>query len=244
MFSEKKITLRDDSEKRMSEQRQAERERVFMAYVKNLGLKEEDFAADKIILDVGSGRHASFADRTRQINLGCRVVSLDKGEFADTSSDGIDQGKNLKVGGTDFENLNLKEEFGLKQEPEFDLILSHSSVPYTIANEESHVFIDERGVARENLELLRNKIRATIESTLKHLKPGGRAVFYPVFKSEVVDFGNKNGGRRDFRAWRKTLETVLKELIRATDDEYVFYFEDVKTENKHSYQRLIIIRKT
>ncbi|MFA5128476.1 MAG: hypothetical protein WC445_00765 [Patescibacteria group bacterium] len=244
MNSERKFAQVRDDEKRMAERRQAERERVFKSYVKNLGLKEEDFAVGKIILDVGAGRFANFADKTRQMNLGCQVVSLDRGEFADTSFDGIDQKQNLKIGGTDFENLNLKEKLGLKQEPQFDLIVSHSSAPYTIANEEDQVFIDERGVARENLELLRQKVGATVESALRHLKPGGRAVFYPVFKSEVVDFGNKNGGRRDFRAWRKALETALKELIQAADNDYIFYFEDIKTENKHIYQRLTIIRKT
>lgn len=243
MFSEKKFTSGGDDEERMAKQRQAERERVFKAYVLNLGLKEEDFMDGKIILDVGAGRFARFADRTRQMNLGCRIVSLDTREFDDTSSDGIDQKKNLKIGGTDFENLDLKKKFSLKQEPQFDLILSHSSAPYTIANGEEHVFIDEQGVMRENLELLRNKVRATIESTFRHLKPGGRAVFYPVFKSEVVDFGVKNGGRKNFRAWRKALETALEESVRATEGEYTFYFEDVKTENKHVYQRLVIIRK-
>lgn len=243
MFSEKKFSSGGDGEERMAKKRQVERERVFKAYFENLGLRGEDFADGKIILDAGAGRFANFADRIRQMNFGCRVISLDTREFADMSSDGIDQKKNLKIGGTDFESLDLKEKLGLKQEPQFDLILSHSSAPYTIANEEEHVFIDEQGVMRENLELLQNKVRATVESTLKHLKPGGRAVFYPVFKSEVVDFGIKNGGRKDFRAWRKALETALQESVQATEGEHTFYFEDVKTENKHVYQRLIIIRK-
>jgi hypothetical protein len=237
MNPEGKFTGRGDDEQRMAENRRAERKRVFEDYVSHFGLGEAELMSGKNILDVGAGKLAAFADYTRQMNMNCRVVSLDTEKFIDVSSDGIDQGNNLKIGETDFGSLDLKKKLGLRQEPQFDIILSHRSAPYMIGRERER--IDGRETSRENAELIRNEMAAVIRSTLEHLKKGGRAIFYPINKSEIVEGG---GRRRDFRAWRKILEETLEMLVRE-EEGYVFWLEDTKPERGVAYQRLTIMRK-
>lgn len=241
MFSERKLMDGGDGREDGSEKnREAERRRVFKAYKKHFGLTDREMARTGAILDVGAGAWDYFGDYIRASKIGCRVISLDAGKFHDTSQDGIDQSD--KIGEFDFGRDDLKKRFGMSREPQFDLILSHSSAPYTIANEEQHVYIDEHGVAKENLEVLRKKIEAVVESTLRYLKKGGRAMFYPVFRSEVIDFGPEAGGRRDFRAWRKILDETLQKLVRR-DKGFICHVEDKETEGKIVYQRLTIMRE-
>lgn len=237
MNSERRFTGGGDDERRMAENCRAERKRVFEDYVSHFGLREDELMKGKTILDVGAGKLAAFADYTRQMNMNCRVISLDTEKFIDVSSDGIDQGNNLKIGETDFGSLDLKKKLGLRQEPQFDIILSHRSAPYMIGSERER--IDGRETSRENLELIRNEMAAVIQSALKHLKKRGRAIFYPISKSEVIEAG---GRRRDFRAWRKILEETLQTFVRQ-EDGYVFWFEDTKLERGIAYQRLTIMRK-
>ncbi len=226
----------------LTEVRRAERERVVDMYIKHLGLRGDDLMGGKKILDVGAGRLASFGDGTRVRKYDCEVVSVDRDDFIDVGEDKIDQGKNRKIGGVDFENLKLAGKGGFKDEPEFDLILSNSGPPYTVVNTGENVVETKNGEKREDVELLRGKIKGIINSAAKHLKVHGRAVFYPIFQAEVVDFGE--GGRGDYRNWRKILDEVLMEELSADPERgYSSHVENVKTERGHAYQRLIIVRK-
>jgi hypothetical protein len=220
----------------------AERERVVNMYLNHLGLGEEDLMRGKKILDVGAGSLAAFGDGTLVNNYNCEVVSIDRGKFIDVSKEGINQRKNLKIGGVDFENLKLAEREGFKEEPEFDLILSSSGPPYTIVNFGEHIVKDKQGVEREDLDLLRTKIESVVKSAADHLKVGGRAVFYPFYQSEIIDFGPSAGGKKDFRAWRKFLDEALNKLPRDEEGKKFMFFPDLVPDSRPPCSRLIIRR--
>jgi hypothetical protein len=221
--------------------RQKNRERTFKGYMNCLGLSDKDLEG-KDVLDVGAGSLAAFADQARQRGYSSRVVSLDARDFINVSDDKINQGGNKKIGNFDFGKDSLKERLGSAQEPEFDLILSCHSTPYTIVNMGEHIISDGPRKGEEDLDLLRKKIRAVIDTTLKYLKVNGRAVFYPVFGSEIIDFGE--GGKRDFRNWRKILDEELESATKSNLEKgYAFYTQNVSIGRSKKDQRLIIIRK-
>lgn len=231
-----------ESDERLVENHRVERERTVNMYINHLGLGEEDLTHGKKILDVGAGSLAAFADGTLVRNYNCEVVSIDRGKFIDVSKEGINQRKNLKIGGVDFENLKLAGREGFEEEPEFDLILSNSGPPYTIVNFGEHTVKDKQGVEREDLDLLRIKIESVVKSAVDHLKVGGRAVFYPFYQSEIVDFGPGAGGRKDFRAWRKFLDEALAKINVGEEERKFMSFPDPVPGSRPPCSRLIIRR--
>jgi SAM-dependent methyltransferase len=253
-IEQRNIPILEMSEQKREKIRQEGREQTFRRYVEKLDLKESDFAPDKEILDVGSG-NASFADRVAERGFGCRVVSIDREKFFGQAEiekykiKPIPQGGNLKIGNVDFENPELKEKLGLKEEPQFDLILSFSGPPHSIITWDVDFAKIGSQKWQEDSSLLQRKIKNIIGSTFTHLKAGGRAVFWPIYKSEVVDWPLYRGrtlesnGRKDFRLWRKILEEELWQLTEKENGKYIYYFQDTKQEGEHTVQRLVIKRK-
>lgn len=225
------------SKERLAEIRQRERERVYQSYLDSLGLTEEDLVG-KSILDAGAGSLAAFGDRTRQLGIPCTVVSVDQGNFVDTE---IPQGANKKIGGTPFEHLQLQDALGMEAEPQFDLIVSHNSTLYALVNDEQ----DNEGnwTIPGGMEaarvMMREKIQATIESTVEHLKTGGRAISFPIFEAGRIYFPDA-GGNRDFNEWRHILDEEIAGMIQRTKGAFTASVENGGRVNDHTCQRLII----
>jgi len=196
------------------------RKETFERYARCLGFTKSQLY-NKEILDVGASS-AGFADYTREAGIPCRVDSIDSAELMSIS--GVEQGNNRKFPKTAFEDLDLKE-FGLDEEPQYDLIFSSSSTPYTLVNEA----YDAEGNFKEKdkaawLEKIRTSIQKVIASTASHLKPGKKeepsvAVFFPVYgMKELEKWDEKKqgkfkavipfaqGGPRDFTEWTQILK--------------------------------------
>lgn len=226
-------------QEQLAEIRQRERERVYQSYLRSFGLIEEDLAGTSI-LDAGAGSLAAFADRTRQLGIPCTVVSIDRGNFIDTE---IPQGVNKKIGGIAFENMQLKDALGMEEEPQFDLILSRNSMPYALVNDgqDSEGRWTISGGKEAARAMMREKIKATIESTVAHLKAQGRGIFFPIFEAGRIYFPNA-GGNRDFSEWRHILDEELERVVARSKKTLTASIENGPKENGHSYQRLILRR--
>jgi len=245
MNNERKIGCRSPEARYLTkEERDKVRQETFDKYWKSLGLSSRD-VVDTDILDVGDGPLAAFGDelqkRAKERGFSCWVVSIDKEPFMDVRGDGVDYNKNFRISGVSFENLELKRKMEMSEEPQFDTIIAMKSVPIMFADRGERP--DKKWSEIETNEV-RNRIVNFINSTKSHLKIGGRAIFYPIFKGEVF-MDEETGEKRDFSKWRKILEEELGKLIGHDENgQYKYFFQEVdKPDGIHVYERLIIERK-
>lgn len=218
-----------------------ERERVFNAYINNLGLDlKTDLSRGADVLDVGSGRLGAFGDACQAERLGCRVVSLDRGEFVPVEP--MYKTKlHKKIGDADYETVDLKERLGTPKEPQFDLIVSHCATPTALAEKGEAMHTGGVKAGQPDLHLMSEKLQTVMNKTIDHLKPGGKAVFFPVFDAEMVRM--PDGRDVDYRYWRTMLNQTLEEIILMQPEKKItVQFEPVRKEGWHMMYRLIVKR--
>lgn len=216
---------------------------TFDKYLKNLGLKAEDLK-NKDILDIG-GSSGSFGDIA--VRFGARVVSVDAARPADWQD--IVDGDSKKLFALTAEELDIKDRLGLKQEPQFDYVLSHFSTPYVLVNEGQ----DKNGLWRDQMstnkrhQYLYEKISRALQNIFLHLKVGGRAILYPLFlnldndEAMAVDF--THGEKRDVREFNQAVHEALNDLYSSYQDQFVLNMEDVPQKNGGVFTRLVIVRQ-
>ncbi len=244
MENERKIGHRSPEEQYPTkESRDKARQEIFDKYWKKLGLSSRDIV-DADILDVGAGPLAAFGDELQKLakekGFDCWVVSIDEQPFMDVKADGVDYNKNFRISGVSFENLELKRKMETSEEPQFNTIVAMNSVPVMFAGRS-----EQSGEKWKKTEanIVRQKIRNFINSTLSHLKIGGRAIFYPILKAEIFQFSE--GGVADYSEWRQILNEELEKTIGQDDNgPYKYFFQEVdKPDGIHIHERLIIERK-
>lgn len=190
---------------------QEEPEKTFQEYMTNLGLKPEDITGR--VLDIGAGE-AFFAKYIEKHNLSKQVVSLD-----------IQDNFEYKKGAlkATAEQLPFKD-------GEFDIVISHASIPRALYLE----------LARENAEELRKKLQAILEEMLRIIRPGGQIRFGPIAEGKSYKI---------FHDFKKILDAVLDDLnkksgLRVTTVQLgeVEYTNDV-TGNLKDNESYVIISK-
>ncbi len=116
-----------------------------------------------------------------------------------------------------------------------------NSVPLIYARAGEAVW--QKKWSREQSETVRREIKGAINSAVKHLKRGGRAIFYPIYKSEIL-LDQETGETRDFSEWRKILEEELAGAKEASGGSFNYFFQEVgKTDKLNIDERLIIEKK-
>ena len=214
-----------------------DRDRIFLAYLDHLGVSREELTG-KTILDGGCGHKPAFAIRARELGIACSVTSVDKGHIH--ASDELKEACRI-IPDTAFEDLHLKDKF--------DFIFLHDTTPYTLVNENQ----DEEGKWKitdehyeEWVEKLIRSIHGVIQNAGEHLAVGGKAIIYPIFPNDIVDFGSGNGGKKDFRVWRDILDRELIKWIETHQKNFTMKFEPGSGEDEDDpvvRERLIIERR-
>jgi len=156
-------------------------EKTFQEYMVNLGLKIEDISGK--VLDIGAGE-AFFAKYIEEHNLSKQIVSLDE------STEGNFIHKKGAVRGS-AELLPFKD-------GEFDIVISHASVPRALYLE----------LTRENGEELKSKLFAVLKEMLRVVRPGGQVRFGPIAEGKSYKI---------FYDFKKILDEVLDELNKSDD---------------------------
>lgn len=217
--------------------------RTFYNYLKNLNLTEKEINGLNI-LDVGASL-GGFGDVAAK--FGAHVISIDESRPANAGD--IIEGDSKKLFQLSAEKMNLAERLNLKEEPKFDLVVSHFSTPYVFVNTEQ----DRRGKWKSNktpiewrLEM-ETRIYASLENIYKHLKPGGKAILYPLFlnlgleEQSAVDFGN--GEKRDVREFNRVIHEIINNMYKQFAPEFDLTFEPVPQKDGSDYTRLTIYRR-
>ncbi len=225
------------------EARDRAREEIFDKYWKKLGLSSRDVVGADI-LDIGAGPLAAFGDELQKIakekGFNCWVVSVDEKPFMDVRGDRVDYDKNFRISGVSFENLELRRKMEMSEEPQFNTIVSVNSVPIMYAKRGE---APEKKWTENEINEVRKKIIGFINSVKIHLKIGGRAIFYPIFKAEI--FKADAGEEADYSKWRQILEEELQKAFGHDDrGPCKYFFQEVdKPDGIHIHERLIIERK-
>lgn len=225
------------------ELRDRARDEVFEKYWEKLGLSARDIV-DAEILDVGAGPLAAFGDalqaRAKESGFNCRVVSISKEQFVDVRADGVDYDKNFRISGLFFENLELKRKMELSEEPQFNTIVAMDSVPLIYARGSDVAW--QKKWSGEQIETVSGEIKGAISSAVCHLKRGGRAIFYPIYKGTVL-LNRDTGETRDFSEWRKILEDELAKAKEESGEAFNYFFQEVDRADKLNINDRLIIEK-
>lgn len=214
-------------------------------YNRNLahfGLKPTDIK-EKTILDVGAST-GIFGDLAARD--GAEVVSIDI-ERPQNLED-IKEGSSKKIFGIDVEAMNIAKSLGLNNEPEFDFVLSHYSVPYTFVND----LQDSGGKWKTELTAdqwhveLRKKIFRVLESIFNHLKINGKGIVYPLFldmDSHDLNTLSWKGQKRDLREFNTAVHEALYDLQRKYEFQFNIQMENVPVAGEsYNFTRLVINR--
>jgi ubiquinone/menaquinone biosynthesis C-methylase UbiE len=154
-------------------------EEYYNEYMKDLGLHPEDITGH--VLDIGAG-DARFARYVEMHGLSKEVISLDTQEK-------FLYNKHVVVGNVDSMPFN---------DGEFDLVISHASVPHVY-----YLELDE-----EHPEELEKKLQKVLREMIRVVKPGGQVRFGPIDEGKSFEI---------FATFRKILDETLDEIQKTRD---------------------------